>query len=63
MELYDEENCIAFIEGKNTCWFSNLSLPKTDRNYYIKTYFNIRDWPECKFQSDETKDIFWYLKI
>jgi len=32
-------------------------LPRTDRNYYMKAFFDLRDWPDCKINSDCSKDI------
>jgi hypothetical protein len=57
MELFDEDRLICSVSGMNYCWISDVMLPKTDRNYYLKASFDLREWPECKILSEETKDI------
>ena len=46
----------------NYCWISDTILPRTDRNYYMKAFFDLRDWPDCKINSDGSKDKKWYLR-
>ena len=41
----------------NYCWMSDVMLPKTDRNYYLKASFVLREWPDCKLNNDDTKYI------
>ena len=62
MELLDEDRVILSVSGMNYCWISDVMLPKTDRNYYLKASFDLREWPDCKLVNDETKDIQWYLR-
>ena len=62
MELLDEDRVIMSVSGMNYCWISDIILPKTDRNYYLKAFFDLRDWPDCKIFSDDTKDIQWYIR-
>ena len=57
MELYDDDRCISYVSGTNTCWLTDVTLIKTDRNYYLKAYFDLREWPDCKVNSEDTKDI------
>ena len=57
MELFDEDRLIMFAQGMNNCWFSDVMIPKTDRNYYLKANFDLREWPDCKLQTEDTKDI------
>lgn len=63
MELYDDEKMIAYTYGLNTCWFTDMTLPKTNRNYYLKAFFDMREWPDCKVLNDDTKDIQWYIRV
>ena len=63
MELYEEDRLIVYVHGLNSCQFSDISLPKSENNYYLKAYFDMREWPDCKILSDETKDIAWILRI
>ena len=55
MELLDEDKVIMSVSGMNYCWISDIMLPKTDRNYYLKAFFDLRELPDCS--SDDTKDI------
>jgi hypothetical protein len=57
LELLDEDRVIMSKQGMKFCWISDVILPKTDRNYYLKASFDLRDWPDCKLQTEDTKDI------
>jgi hypothetical protein len=57
MELLEEEKVFMSVSGMNECWFSDVTLPKTDKNYYLRGSFDLREWSECKLQNEDTKDI------
>lgn len=63
MEIYEDDRCISYVQGVNTCWFADLTLNKTDKNYYLKAFFDLREWSDCKVLSDDTKDIQWYIRV
>lgn len=63
MELYVNDTCISSVSGLNGGWFSNLTLPKGEHEFFLKAFFDLRDWPECQFVNEDTKDIAWYLRI
>ncbi len=63
MELHANDGLVCQVSGRNGCFFSNLTLPKGESEFFLKAFFDLREWPECQFAGEETQNIAWYLRV
>ena len=63
MALYANDTLICQGSGLNGCFFPNVTLPKNESECFLKAFFDLREWPECQFVNEDTKDIAWYLRV
>ena len=63
LEIYDGEDLIAATKGYNQVIIPHLNLKTASKDLLMICKYDIDEWPECKFSSNETQDLNWVLRV
>jgi len=68
LELFREDELVAYAFGQNKVILTNVGLHSTNnkdepRNYYLQASFDLREWPEGKEENEHTANLHWILKV